>query len=840
MLDRFLNFWIFGVVFFGGIVSNAQQDHVELYPLKEVLVEIENKFQCKFNYADEVVEKFYVPRLPQNFHLLSSLKFLEKHTGLHFTNLSTGQILIVPPKDPYLLCGYVLNDISKLPISSVLVKIEGKYTKTDSVGFFQIYASSKKFEINFSKEGFRSKSLLVQPDEDGHCLKIFLTPLIQNLTPVYLYNFITQGIYKRTYGGTEINLRHFGILPGLVEPDVLQTLQTLPSVESVNEKVSDLNVRGGTHDQNLVLWDGIRIYQTSHFFGLITAINPRMIKSVSLFKSGIPASYSNGVSSAIIMLSDTVLSKEIKVNAGVNFVYADAWSDIPVGKRSVLEVGIRKAISSFVQTPAYKQYYRRILQNTEVTNQNVNTGQGDIYFDFDDVSLKYMHQSKSDFWRINIFFTKDKFLFKKQAEINGIFQNKEGELSQQNWAEGFFWKRHWTPVFKSFFQVYETDYQLKAFTVDKQKGEELLQANIVSETSVKMWTQYQHHSGLRLINGYQFLENGTSQLTQLNQPPIKFFKREVIREHAIFSQINTNLINDKLDISVGFRLSYLDKLRRFIASPRFHFNYKIFNGFYLTLDGGFNHQFLTQIINRQTDFLGIEKRRWQLSNGKDVPVIFSRNISAGSFYKFKHWLFSLEMYYKKVDGITTQSQAFVNQYRFVQAIGSYLIKGMEVLMNKQTGNWSMWMSYTFNDNTYIYPGLEEKKFPNHFSVKHKVSSGISLKFKNLKTSLGLNWNSGKPFTEPDKTNPVTGGRIHFAPANSSVLPDYFRLDWSAEYRLKLKKNIRLELGASVWNITDRKNILNRYYQLDQNLQVVEYQQVSLGFTPNISLRLIWK
>jgi hypothetical protein len=81
--------------------------------------------------------------------------------------------------------------------------------------------------------------------------------------------YLTPGLQKYIDGSTVLN-KKFGILPGLVDPDV-QSIQALPGVESTNESIN-INVRGGTNDQNLMLWDNIKMYHSGHFFGLISLI----------------------------------------------------------------------------------------------------------------------------------------------------------------------------------------------------------------------------------------------------------------------------------------------------------------------------------------------------------------------------------------------------------------------------------------------------------------------------------------------------------------------------------------------------------------------------------------
>ena len=104
---------------------------------------------------------------------------------------------------------------------------------------------------------------------------------IQSLEEIVITNYLTSGITKLNDGSLTIKPKTFGILPGLIEPDVLQTIQAIPGIISTDETVSNINVRGGTHDQNLLLWDGIKMYQSGHFFGLISAFNPHTTKRIN-------------------------------------------------------------------------------------------------------------------------------------------------------------------------------------------------------------------------------------------------------------------------------------------------------------------------------------------------------------------------------------------------------------------------------------------------------------------------------------------------------------------------------------------------------------------------------
>ena len=108
----------------------------------------------------------------------------------------------------------------------------------------------------------------------------------QFLDPIFISNILTQGVFVNKDGSTNITPSDFGILAGLTDIDVMQIVQNLPGISSVNEKLSDLNIRGGTQDQNLILWNGIKMYQTGHLFGLLSAINSNATQKVTVLKNG--------------------------------------------------------------------------------------------------------------------------------------------------------------------------------------------------------------------------------------------------------------------------------------------------------------------------------------------------------------------------------------------------------------------------------------------------------------------------------------------------------------------------------------------------------------------------
>ena len=102
----------------------------------------------------------------------------------------------------------------------------------------------------------------------------------------------------------------------------------------------------------------------------------------------------------------------------------------------------------------------------------------------------------------------------------------------------------------------------------------------------------------------------------------------------------------------------------------------------------------------------------------------------------------------------------------------------------------------------------------------------------------MNWHSGKPTTEPVGANEIVDGEINYGEPNGARLHDYTRLDISALYNLKLKHRTDVNIGISIWNVLDKENIINNYYRIVDN-KVSKVQQESLGFTPNVVLRVFF-
>lgn len=664
---------------------------------------------------------------------------------------------------------------------------------------------------------------------------------IQLLNEVTISNYLAQSVFKDVNGNIIIKPEKFNIIPGLTEPDLLQTIQAIPGILSINETVSNINVRGGTHDQNLILWDGIKMYQSGHFFGLISAFSPYLTNQVLVSKNGTSAAYGDGVSSTIDMQLDATLNDSISSGAGLNLIHVDAYTKLPLNDKLELQLSARRAITDYIESITFKQYFNRIFQDTDISNtvsENNKIVTTNEAFYFYDIGGKLLYNiSEKDQLTFNIINTFNTLDYLEQEENTSTALNSG--IKQKNLASGLSYNRKWTKDFSSHLQVYLSNYKLKAINFDLINDQRLIQKNEVLDTGIKFHTSNTINENLKWNNGYQFFVIGITNLEDVNNPVFKSNIKKVIRSHSLFSEATYQSKNKNSHLTAGIRSNYINKFNTFFNEPRLSFNHRFLKHFKLEVKGEFKSQTTSQIIDRQNDFLGIEKRRWVLANDSTIPIIKSKQVSLGIHYNKNKLLVNVEAYLKEVSGITTRNQGFQNQFQFVNATGKYNIKGLDVLINKRLNNLTSWLSYSISDNNYTFKSLNDGiDFPNSLNVNHSVTFANTYAFNNFKLALGINWRSGSPFTMPNDTKPISNDVINFEfPPNKSNLKTYFRTDFSSTYNLKLSRKINSTIGLSLWNVLNRKNTIATYYVLNEENSISIINNKSLGFTPNLSFRV---
>ncbi|WP_181899507.1 TonB-dependent receptor [Flagellimonas nanhaiensis] len=784
-----------------------------------------------FNYESDLLVGIEVLPPSKDLSLENTIRFLERQTPLIFTKISD---LVYTITRVLKLCGYIQDASLQQPLEGVTVNGRSGYTVTDEKGYFEIELASLSESLTLRHIGFKTIERQARFFNIGDCGVIPMLEQAQVMSPSA---YLVRGIDKRQDWNTSIDYKKFSLLPGLIEGDVLQTVQALPGIISVDETVSNINIRGGSHDQNLILWDGIKMFQSGHFFGLISSFNPHMTQSATIIHNGSDVSYTDGVSGTIHMQTDQQLQPHFSGLFSVNFLNADLLTNIPLGGKSSLQVAARKSVDNLVRTPTYDVYFDRVTQDTEAQENVSEVTNSDQAFNFYDTSLRWLYNpSDRDMVRVNFLLINNDLSFNETASVDGAIQTRESSVSQNSLAAGLHYRRHWSDAITTVLNIYETDYKLQSINANVLADQRFLQENTVSETGVKVEGTYRREQWQFKL-GYDFVETEVVNLNDIDLPRFVRRDEEVLREHAAYGQALFRSRDKGFTIRSGIRLNYLSKFKELILEPRISIRQALGDHFEMEAQGEYKHQSTSQIVNFQNDFLGIEKRRWQLSDNDAIPILKSKQASLGLLYKKDGWLLDTKLFLKKIDGITTQSQSFTTKYEFIKESGSYTASGVEFLLRKKFNTVHNWLSYSYLKNTYTFENLEEVEFPSNFDITHSITLGTTYSDRSWDISAGVNYRTGKPTSIPLPGNEIIDDDVNFDQANDVRLQDYLRLDASAIHKFKINDALRSEIGASVWNLTDRKNSINTYYRINQSGTIDTFSRFSLGITSNVVFRL---
>ncbi len=258
------------------------------------------------------------------------------------------------------------------------------------------------------------------------------------------------------------------------------------------------------------------------------------------------------------------------------------------------------------------------------------------------------------------------------------------------------------------------------------------------------------------------------------------------------------------------------------------------------------HQAIGQRVDLQSDFLGIEKRRWSLADGQTKPLRRAQQWNLGWQFQKIDFGLNASLYYQKVTDLSAESQLFQNQFQFQPALGGYQTTGVEFSGQKTLGLIDFWVSYTLGQNNYNFEDFTPTEFPNNIDVTHQVKWALNTEIKQVKLSLGGQWHSGLPYTGTTgmlNTNELGAFIPEYREPNALRLSPYFRLDFAAEYRWWSASNTRYQINLGLLNLTDQENILGRRFRGGLNAtgspELSTIDTFSLGFTPNIAFKIAW-
>ncbi|WP_240915430.1 carboxypeptidase-like regulatory domain-containing protein [Polaribacter sp. 20A6] len=840
MRNKYLLFFISFILTNNLVFS---QNSSEKKPLTSILLGLEKSYDIKFSYSDNDVKNIFIQQPKKDISIENLLSFLNKETFLQFKTLDNRYVTVSFLNKYISVCGTVLDANSLEPLFLTSVKVNGYKlgTTTNNNGNFKLKNVPANATLTISFISFKTKIITAKELFSSNCKEVFLEEETEELSEIIMPKFLTAGLHKNTDGSTVLDTEKFGILPGLIEPDILKTIKILPGIESINESISNINVRGGTNDQNLMLWDGIKMYHSGHFFGLISAYNPYLTKKISVTKNGTSSAFSDGVSSTIKMETSNEITNKLSGGGGFNLLSADAFVQVPIKKNLEAHISARRSFTDVINTPTYKNYFSRSFQDNSISSSTINNADSKFYFY--DYSFKVLYDvSYNHTIRANFIHIKNNLDYQEKYTTNTTTIEENSTLKQENLGANINWHANWDAKFSTNLSFFFSDYRINSTDYNKDSDQYQTQFNNVLETEVKLNSKYEISDVLHFTNGLVLNEIGIKNTTTVNAPTFSKTDKNVLLKSAFYTEIEYHKKNTYARF--GVRANYFDQFSKFVVEPRINIRQQLNTELSVKLEGELKNQTTAQKIDFEDNFLGIEKRRWILSDDENTPIIKSKQASFGAAYSKNKLYVDITGFYKKADGITADNQGFYNNTQAVNSIGNYKVKGVEFLVNKQTEKISTWLSYTYAKNDYTFDIFNPTTFSNSLDITHSLSAAFNYNFTEFfKISFGGVLRSGKPYTTPIDGNETikSGNRtiVNYNNPNQEKLDNFFRLDLSGSYNFDFSDVIKSTIRLGFTNLTDKENIIDSYYIVDETSKnnVNRVNNYSLPFTPNLSFRV---
>jgi hypothetical protein len=750
----------------------------------------------------------------------------------------------------YTLSGYVEDAQSRERIIGVNVYLDGLSigTTTNTYGFYSLSLRPGEYELVVSFIGYESIKKKIVIKNQNLNMDFQLEEASETLDEVTVTAEEAQ-VEQVQMSQVQLSVAEIKKIPAFLgEVDIIRAIQLLPGVQSGNEGTTGFYVRGGSPDQNLILLDGVPVYNASHLFGFFSVFNADAIKNVNLTKGGFPARFGGRLSSVL----------EIDMKEGNMREFHGEGSLGLISSKLTIEGPIWKDRTSFIVSG--RRTYYDILAAPFIPE-----GQDFGYY-FADLNAKINHVfSRKDRLYLSYYNGIDDFGFREEYSNDPFFGGGSGyDESGLNWGNHTGSLR-WNHLFNDrLFSNLTATFTQYRFSIG---FESVYDDGFEVERSGFEYFSLIRDYGLRYdleyaLNNEHQLRFGASFTNHTFRPGVA-----QIQETFDGAGIDSILDLSKKIFANDF-YAYVEDDWKF--SNKWRVNYGLHYSAYGTNDGAFyqnlqprvsaryllndewslkaSYAMMNQYVHLLSNSgIGLPTDLW-VSSTELVKPQLSQQIAIGSSTSLfnKQFEFSAEAYYKTMDNLIEYKEgaSFLSNTDWqstVETDGEGEAYGLELLFRRKKGKTTGWVGYTLAWSNRRFSNLNNGDwFPYRFDRRHDISVILNHQFSE-KFDLGITWiyGTGNSFTAPVAQillpNEWGGADVfdRFSDRNGLRMPAYHRLDIGFNWHKKTKWGQRT-WNISVYNAYSRQNPFFLY--LSQNeLGQRRINQVSLfPIIPSIS------
>lgn len=771
------------------------------------------------------------------------------------------------PKDYGLtLSGRIVDRVSKeaLPFANISVASSRRGVAANEQGYFflrDIPADTSVIQVTFV--GYETRLFRVSELEDDEA-KIEMNR-ISAVLPVALIQGERQPdiIKTRTLSMTTIDPEMAVYLPGIGEPDPIRTLQLLPGVSGALENSANLHIRGGAADENLVLYDGFTIYYLDHFYGVFSAFNANAIKNIRLHKGVVEPMFGGRASSVIEITGKQGDQNQTRIKADMSLLSTSLHLETPIlEQRASMVISGRRAFTDVLTSSLYRGLLNNLYANSTLGDRAINEGvfggEQAPDFSFYDLTAKIGWETEArDQFSFTVYSGRDRLAmqFSERTQDDRFFYEYNDQSRWGNTGVGARWAKQWDATSSSTLTFGYSTYSSELFGFDSRTNlfigvVDTLFFDRNSEIS-DLSMRYDH----QLLRGAHTLKFGTANTAMRVENRRLDSDGDAARSIAAESTLAVYAqdrweITPTWSLTGGSRLTWFTGSNAFYHEPRLIVEHEINPKWSVQAAGGRNWQFIRN-VRRQDLFLNTSDE-WRIAGEGDVPLLAVDQLSLGTTVRWQHFVFETEAFYKQSTGAIEDALRFISidpgTFNDDLLSGTGRAKGLEFLVAKPHGLHSGWVSYTWSNATHRFDALDNAEIPAYFDRRHEAKAVYSFSPGKYRFSAVFVYASGLPFTAANgvvdvalptgETRPV----VAFSDLNGARLPDYHRLDLSANYVFNWFSG-KAMAGLSLYNVYGRTNVRNRYFfsaGSEADALLIDFNElIFLGFVPSVQLSFEW-
>ena len=736
------------------------------------------------------------------------------------------------------ISGYITDQRSgeSLIGATVYDTRSGKGTTTNVYGFYSLTIPSDTVVLRYSFVGYGAEEARILLS-GAITRNVKLGPSLQLREVEVIGRRGGEEVESTRMGTVELPMEMVRSLPVLLgERDVMKTIQLLPGVQSGVEGGSGLYVRGGGPDQNLILLDGVPVYNANHLFGFFSVFNADAIRSVTLTKGGFPAEYGGRLSSVIDIRMKEGNDQKIRGEGGIGLI----------ASRLTLEGPIRKETTTFMVSA--RRTYLDVLARPLIRAASDGNSVGGYHFY--DINAKINHRF-SDRSRLFLsgYFGRDRFYLRDRYEWRSFGDSYEDKfetgLDWGNAIGALRWNYVFNPRLFSNTTVTYSNYRFRVSSEQEQVSTVNGQLNRsfsatsyrsgIEDWSVRTDLNYmpvpEHYikfgGGLIMHTFTPGVSRAVDQ-NEFAQLDTTFGQRPIQAQEIFLYAQDEFALGSKLKMNAGLHGSgFLVNGTTYLSlQPRLSGRYLLGERSSVKLSYANMAQFLHLLTNAG---IGLPTDLWVPPTERIRPQ-FADQVAAGYTRSFgQKYMVTFEAYYKQMrnlieykDGATFLAAG--TDWQNTVEVGRGWSYGGEWLLEKKMGRTTGWLGYTLSWTQRQFDALNEGRvFPFRYDRRHDISLAVTHRF-NERVDVGLVWvyGTGNAVTLPlerYQTLPGSNGFgvndiAHIEARNNYRTPAYHRLDLGVNMHKKKRWGERT-WSLGLYNAYSRQNPFFLFFAVDE-------------------------